>query len=97
MAIKINNWKKASICGWIGCVIGGVSIFSKIVCVYVLITVGTNPSTFPYVLHILQADLLALIVGIPLGVCSWTMERRGLGTVAIILCAAAIALDFIHR
>jgi hypothetical protein len=97
MAIKVNNWKKASICGWIGCVVGGVSIFSKIVCLYVLTAVGTNPATVPYVLHILQADLLVLLVGIPLGVYSWMLGRRGLGAMAILLCVAEIALDFIHR
>jgi len=97
MAIEINNWKKASICGWVGCIVGGVSIFTKILCVYVLATVGTNPATVPYVLHMLQADLLAVIIGIPLGIYSFILKRRKLGTTAILLCVAVIAFDFIHR
>ena len=97
MATKLNNMKRASICGWIGCVVGCVSIFSKIVSLYVLTTVGTNPATVPYVLHFLQADVMAFIVGIPLGIYTWILERRGLGAMAIIFCIAAIALDFIHR
>jgi hypothetical protein len=97
VAIKNYNWNRASIFGWIGCVVGGFSICFKVVCIYVLTTVGTNPATVPYVLHLLQADLLTLIIGMPSGICSWILERRKLGTIAIILCVAAIAFDFIHR
>jgi hypothetical protein len=97
MSFKITNSNKANICGWGGCVVGGFSILAKIFSVYVLTTVGTNPATMPYVLHMLQADLLSAVVGLPLGLCAWVLNRRGLGAMAIVLCISTIALGFIHR
>ena len=78
MATRNKNWKLASICGWIGCAVGGLSIFCNIISVYVLITVGAHPATVPNVLHILQTGFLALIVGIPLGGCSWFWDAKDL-------------------
>jgi hypothetical protein len=89
--------KSASIYGWIGFIIGCLSVFSNIVCTYVLWTVGRNPSTNVYFIRILDADFLALIFGIPLGYFAWFMGRRWLGTMAVALCVVALTLIFIHR
>jgi hypothetical protein len=89
--------KSASICGWIGFIIGCLSVFSNMVSAYVLWTVGRNPSTNVYFIRILDADILALIVGIPLGYFAWFMGRRRLGTMAVIMCIMALAFIFIHK
>jgi hypothetical protein len=97
MAIRSKNWKLASICGWIGCCIGGLAIFADVLGAYVLATVGKNPATVIYVLHILQAGMLALMLGVPSGACACFWGRKGLGTFAILLCVPAIAFTFIPR
>ena len=96
MAMGDKNWKLASICGWTGCAVGSLVIFCKIVCYYVLSTVGETPGTVLYVIRIFDADMLAFAVGIPLGGCAWYMGRRGIGTVAIALCGASLAVTFVR-
>lgn len=96
MAIKLNNWMKASISGWIGCCIGILSIFGDVLSACVLTKVGTNPGTMTYVLLIAQAGFLTLIVGMPLGVYACFRGRKGLGTFAIISCLPAIIYVFIR-
>lgn len=96
MVISAKNRKLASVCGWIGCGIGGLIVFCKIVCYYVLGTVGETPGTVIYVVRILDADILAITIGIPLGVCAWYWGRRGLGAAAVALCVASLAVTFVR-
>jgi hypothetical protein len=55
-----------------------------------------TPGTVFYVILILDADILAFCVGIPLGGCAWYFGPRGLGTVAIALCGASLAVSFVR-
>jgi hypothetical protein len=94
--MSAKNWKRASTFGWIGCFVGGLAIFYKIVCYYVLLTVGETPGTMIYVIRILDADVLAFVVGIPLGAWAWYLGRRRLGSVAIVLCGVSLLATLVR-
>jgi|SRR5580700_2199751 hypothetical protein len=96
MVMKTQSRKRASICGWIGCAIGCLAIVCKIACYYVLGTVGYSPGTTIYVIRILDADILAFVAGIPLGICAWYYGRKGLGMVAVILCVVSLAMTLVR-
>jgi hypothetical protein len=95
-AMKAKNLQLASVFGWTACAVGGLVVFSKIVCYYVLATVGENPGTVIYVIRLLDADILAFIVGIPLGIYAWYGGRRGLGVAAVAMCGTSLALTLIR-
>lgn len=81
-----QNEKRARIFGWSSCAIGvlyGIALLFEAAAIR---GVGINPASVPYIARAVSVGFIALVVGIPLGVCACYLGRKLLGAVGTALC-----------